>query len=158
MFQIESKSWRLIVMALIESFLDFLNDSIRDFSLAFKASSTCKYFEVNRVSLVDNLKKSWDAFSNLLFMSLILRDVSLIYFRLIKKGEISSSIFLASKKSNYSLTKISFVNDLIFSVSFIALLYSLSLENNLDLINSLTSFSYTLRFDIISYIRFNMVS
>jgi len=136
-----SKSWRFIVIALIESFLDFLNDSISDFSLAFNASSTCKYFEVNKVSLVDSLKKSWDAFSNLLFMSLILREVSLIYFKLIKNGDISSSIFLESKKSNYSLTKISLVNDLIFSVSFIALFYSLSDENNLDLINSFTSFS-----------------
>jgi len=136
-----SKSWRFIVIALIESFLDFLNDSMSDFSLAFNASSTCKYFEVNKVSLVDSLKKSWDAFSNLLFMSLILREVSLIYFKLIKNGDISSSIFLESKKSNYSLTKISLVNDLIFSVSFIALFYSLSDENNLDLINSFTSFS-----------------
>jgi hypothetical protein len=64
-----------------------------------------------------------------------------MYLRLTRKGEISSPIFLESRNSKYSFTKMSLVYDLIFFVSSMALSNSLSLENNFDLIKSLTSFS-----------------
>lgn len=139
MFQIASRSRNSRATDFISVFCDPLKDSSRDFSFSRSASLTSNYFEVNKVSFVVKRWKSWAAFSNLKFISRIFLAFSFMYFKLTKKGDNSSSIFLASRNSYYSLTNTSLFILRIFLDSSFARSYSVSDENSLVRTISLTT-------------------